>query len=253
MRGSTLRGRYDLGKGVSSIKRKINVPYFEVGVKNYIYGDAVVEMGRFLNGLSSQYDVDVIYIVPYTEIREVSRSADRLIVMAPYMDAIYPGRGMGLVLPEGLKAAGAQGVLMNHSERPMTLSAIKQTIDRANELELLSFACSDSVAEARAIAELGPDIVNPEPTGLIGSGAASDMSYVAATIKAIKDIDPNILVEQAAGITNGDQVYDFLMAGSEGAGAASGIFTSKDPRATAEKMIAGVKRAREDLKKRARL
>ena len=39
--------------------------------------------------------------------------------------------------------------------------------------------------------------------------------------KAIKEINQNIMVEQAAGITNGQQVYDFIMAGSEAAGAAS--------------------------------
>lgn len=74
-----------------------------------------------------------------------------------------------------------------------------------------------------------PDIINPEPTEFIGSGNASDMGYVMEVIDAIKAIDPDILVEQAAGITNGQQVYDFIMAGSAAAGSASGIFNSKDP------------------------
>jgi triosephosphate isomerase len=229
------------------IKRKIRTPFFEVGVKNYVYGDAVIEMGKYLEGLSIKYDVDILYILPYTEIRDVARSTRRLILLAPYMDDIRPGRGMGYILPEALKAAGAVGVLMNHSERPMSLSAVKRTIARANELDMLSFACADSVAEARAVAHLHPDIMNPEPTELIGSGTASDMSYVLDTIREIKAIDADILVEQAAGITRGDQVYDFIMAGSEGAGAGSGIFTAKDPYAVADEMIAAVKRAREQL------
>ena len=68
-------------------------------------------------------------------------------------------------------------------------------------------------------------------------------------IDAIKEIDPEIMVEQAAGITNGQQVYDFIMAGSEAAGAASGICTAKDPIATMEEMIAATRRAADDLKK----
>jgi triosephosphate isomerase len=156
---------------------------------------------------------------------------------------------MADVLPEAIKAAGAQGVCMNHCERPMTLSQIKKTIDRANELELITFACADSVAEARAIAELHPDIINPEPTEFIGSGNSSDMGYVREVIDAIKAIDSDILVEQAAGITTGQQVYDFIMAGSAAAGSASGIFNSKDPYATAEEMIAAVRRARDDMEK----
>lgn len=144
------------------------------------------------------------------------------------MDTLRPGRGMADILPEALKAAGAKGVVVNHCEKPMSLPAIKATIDRAREIDFLVFACADSVAEARAIAQLHPDIINPEPTELIGgTGGVSDMKYVREVIRAIKEIDPEILVEQAAGITSGKQVYDFIMAGSEAAGAASGIMNRK--------------------------
>ena len=231
------------------MKRQIRTPFFEVGVKNYIYGDDVLELAKVLDCCAEKYDIDVLYIVPYTEIRTVSQNTKNLIVLAPYMDTLRPGRGMADVLPEAIKAAGAQGVCMNHCEKPMTLTQIKKTIDRANELDLITFACADSVAEARAIAELHPDIINPEPTEFIGSGQASDMGYVMEVIEVIKAIDPDILVEQAAGITNGQQVYDFIMAGSAAAGSASGIFNSKDPYATAEEMIAAVRRARDDMEK----
>ena len=128
---------------------------------------------------------------------------------------------------------------------------MKKTIDRANELDLLVFACADTVAETRAMAELHPDIINPEPSELIGGtgNGVSDMSYVAEVIKEIRKIDPNILIEQAAGITNGQQVYDFIMAGSEAAGAASGIMNAKDPLAMIDEMIAATRRAADDLKK----
>lgn len=226
------------------MKETIRTPYFEVGVKNYIYGKAVFEMADVLEEASAKYDVDVIYIVPYMEIREVAKRTKRLKIFAPYMDPVYMGRGMGLVLPEGIKDAGAIGVLMNHCEKPMTLPQIKKTIDRANELDLLSFACADSIAEAKAIAQLHPDIINPEPTELIGSGQASDMSYVMDVTRAIREIDPHILVEQAAGITRGQQVFDFICAGSDGAGAGSGIFNAKDPYAAADEMIRSVRDAR---------
>ena len=229
------------------MKQRIRAPYFEVGVKNYVYGDEVVKMGKHLDMLSKKYDVDIIYIVPYTEIRSVAETTTNVIVFAPYMDPIFPGRGMGLVLPEAIKAAGAKGVLMNHSEKPMSLPAIRKVIERANDLELLSFACADTVAEARAIAELHPDIINPEPTELIGSGKVSSMSYVSETTRAIKEISPETLVEQAAGITTGKQVYDFLLAGSDGTGAGSGIFTAKDPYAVSEEMIQSVMLARKAL------
>jgi len=229
------------------LKRKIRTPFFEVGVKNYIYGDEVLKLGKVLDSCAEKYDIDILYMIPYTDIRTVAKNTRNLIIIAPYMDTLRPGRGMADVLPEAIKAAGAEGVCMNHCEKPMTLSQIKKTIDRANELDLITFACADSVAEARAIAQLHPDIINPEPTEYIGSGQASDMGYVIEVTKAIKAIDPDILVEQAASITTGQQVYDFIMAGSDAAGSASGILNSKDPYKTAEEMIAAVRKARDDM------
>ncbi len=233
------------------MKPQIRTPYFEIGTKNYIYGDKVLEYAKAADAAAEKYDIDVLFITPATEIRRVTENTKHLIVLAPYMDTLYPGRGMADILPEGLKAAGAQGVVVNHCEKPMSLPAIKATIDRARELDFLVFACADTIAEAKAIAELHPDIINPEPTELIGGtdGGVSDMGYVMESIREIKKIYPDIMVEQAAGITNGQQVYDFIMAGSEAAGAASGIMNAEDPLAMIDEMIAATRRAADDLKK----
>ena len=75
--------------------------------------------------------------------------------------------------------------------------------------------CSSSVQEVM-------DLANVAHLSAI-KGRVPFMAYVKDCIDAIKAIDPSILVEQAAGITNGQQVYDFILAGSEAAGAASGI------------------------------
>ena len=233
------------------MKRQIRTPYFEIGTKNYIYGDKVLEYAIAADKAAEKYDIDVLFITSPIEIRRVVENTKNLIVLAPYMDTLRPGRGMADILPEGLKAAGAEGVVVNHCEKPMSIPQIKQTIDRARELDMLVFACADTIAEAKAIAQLHPDIINPEPTELIGGSGSgvSDMSYVAESIKAIKEIYPDIMVEQAAGITSGEQVYDFIMAGSEAAGAASGIVNAKDPIAMIDEMIAATRRAADDLKK----
>lgn len=235
------------------MKPNLRTPYFETGVKNYIYGDAVLEYAIEADKAGIKYDVDVLFIAPYTEIRRIREHTKKLIVLAPYMDILRPGRGLADVLPEALAAAGAQGVVLNHCERPMTLSHIRQSVERARELDMLSFVCADSIAEAEAVAHFHPDIINPEPTELIGGTAASDMGYVAEAIRAVKAIDPNIMVEQAAGITTAQQIYDFIMAGSEAAGSASGILRSPKPYELLDEMVAAVKKAREDLIKLGRL
>lgn len=232
------------------MKPQIRTPYFEIGTKNYIYGDQVLEYAKAADAAAEKYDIDVLFITPCTEIRRVAENTRHLIVLAPYMDTLRPGREMADILPEGLKAAGAQGVVVNHCEKPMSVPAVKATIDRARELDFLVFACADTVDEAKALAQLHPDILNPEPSELIGgAGGVSDMAFVREVIEAIKAIDPDIMVEQAAGITSGRQVYDFIMAGSEAAGAASGIINAEDPLAMIDEMIAATRRAADDLKK----
>ena len=222
-------------------------PFFETSVKCYIYGDAVFEYAKAVDAAAVKYDVDALFIAPYTEIRRICENTKRLIVLAPYMDTLTPGRGIADILPEALKAAGAKGVMLNHCEKPMSLPAIKRTIERANELDMFTFACADSIAEAKAIAQFRPDIINPEPTELIGSDNASDMTYVKETLSVIRELYPDILVEQAAGVTKGIQIYDFLMAGNDGAGSASGILKSPDPFALLDEMMYYVRKAKDDL------
>ena len=232
------------------MKPKIRTPYFEIGTKNYIYGDTVLEYAKAADRAAEKYDIDVLFITPAVEIRRVVENTKHLIVLAPYMDTLRPGRGMADILPEALKAAGAKGVVINHCEKPMSLPQMKKTIDRARELDFLVFACADTLEEAKAIAQLHPDIINPEPSQIIGGGnGVSPMDYVKDSIRVIKEIYPDILVEQAAGITNGQQVYDFIMAGSEAAGAASGIMNAADPIAMIDEMIAATRRAADDLAK----
>ena len=231
------------------MKPTIRVPYFEIGTKNYVWGDKLLEYAIAADKAAEKYDIDVLFIVPALEVRRVAENTKNLKVFCTYMDTLRPGRGMADVLPEGLKAAGAKGVVVNHCEKPMSVPQIKKTIDRARELDFLVFACADTIAEAKALAQLHPDIINPEPSELIGGTEASDMGYVRMSVEAIKSVYDDILVEQAAGITNGQQVYDFIMAGSDAAGAASGIINAKDPIAMIDEMIGAVRRAADDLKK----
>lgn len=227
----------------------IRTPFFEIGIKNYLYGDDVLALAKAADEAAAENDIDVLFITPYTEIRSVSEATEHLIVLAPYMDTLLPGRGIADILPEALKAAGAKGVVVNHCERPMSLPDIKKTIQRAHDLGLFVFACADSLEEARALACLGPDIINPEPTELIGSGTTSDAFYVSESTRVIHGINPGIIVEQAAGIANEQQVYDLIRSGAQGVGVASGIVCSESPCDTARKMIRAVRMACDDLNK----
>lgn len=227
------------------MKTVIRTPFLEIGVKNYIFGEKVMELARAADESAKRYDIDILFIAPYADIRRIAENTTRLIVLAPYMDTLRPGRGMGAVLPESVKAAGAMGVVINHCEKPASLKGIRETIERARELDMISFVCADTIEEAKAAAQFHPDIINPEPAERIGTGEFHDMDYVRQSVREIRQICPHILVEQAGGITSGTQVYDCILAGSHGAGAASGIVMADNPLATVDEMAAGVRRAKD--------
>lgn len=230
------------------MERKLRTPYFETGIKCYIYGQDELDYANVCEAAAAKYDIDVLFISSYVNLKTIAETCPHLFVIAPGMDNMHPGRGMGKVLPESLNAAGAMGVVLNHCEKPLTLTDIKGCVDRCREVGMMSFVCADTTEEAMAVAQFHPDIMNPEPSELIGTGQAVDMTYVTRTVNAIKKIDSGIITEVAAGISDPDDVYAYIMAGSDGAGAASGILRSENPPALLDAMVAAVRRAKDDLK-----
>ncbi|MDD3519691.1 MAG: triose-phosphate isomerase [Actinomycetota bacterium] len=225
-------------------------PFFEIGPKAYLYGDQIVELALAADRASEKYNVDIIFTTPYTEIRRVSETTKNIFVFAPHMDPIPVGRGLADILPEAVKDAGAVGVMLNHCEKPLTLSALSRTIKRAEELDLITIVCADTITEAKAIACFSPDIIVAEPTELIATGKTSDMSYVKASTDAIKSANPGILVLQSAGIKNGDDVYNIIYSGAEATGTSSGVATADDRIAMVDEMIGAVRRAWDDRNKK---
>ena len=221
----------------------IKAPFFEIGPKSYLYGQDVIDLAIAADRASEKYDVDIIFTTPVVEIARVKAATKRLHVFAPHMDPLRPGRGLADTLPESLVAAGAEGVMLNHCERPLGLAVLKETIARAKEVGLTSIVCADSCTEAGMIAMLKPDIIVAEPTELVGTGVSCGPEYVAAATRAVKDVDPDILVLTAAGIANGQDVYDTIIAGADATGSSSGVAKAPDRAAMVDEMISAVRRA----------
>lgn len=114
----------------------IKAPFFEIGPKSYLYGDDVVDLAKAADAASERYHVDIIFTTPIIELRRVKDATRYIHVFAPHMDPLLPGRGLADILPESLKAAGAEGVMLNHCEKPLTVAELKATILRADEVDL---------------------------------------------------------------------------------------------------------------------
>lgn len=226
------------------MKKKIQTPFFVVNPKSYLYGESLLNLAKKADELAKKHPLTIFFTAPYAELATISANTEHLIVTAQHMDGIKPGRGMGHVLPEALKNAGAKATFLNHAEHPMTLAELVAAVDRGNALDMISIVCADSIQEARAIAMLDVDIILCEPTELIGTGKTSDEAYIEKTNQAVKEINPNILMMQAAGISTADDVYRTISLGAEGTGCTSGIVCAEDPSETLEEMILAVIKAK---------
>ena len=224
-------------------KRKISVPFFEIGPKSYLYGDEILELALAADKASEKYGVDIIFTCPVVDIRRVKEATKYIHVFAPHMDPIPVGRGLADILPESLVAAGAEGVMLNHVEKPLTFEVLAATIKRAEEVGLTTIVCADSMADASKIASLHPDIIVAEPSELIGTGVSVGPEYVEAAMKSVKNVNENILVLTAAGISNGTDVYTTIIAGADATGSSSGVAKAADRPAMVDEMIAAVRKA----------
>ncbi|MGI6561297.1 MAG: triose-phosphate isomerase [Clostridia bacterium] len=215
----------------------IKPPFFEIGPKAYLYGEEMLALAKVIDKTAIKYDVDIIVTPQAVDIRLLAENTERILVFAQHMDYLRPGRGMGAMLPEAVKAAGAKGVMLNHAEHKLTPDVLEKTIQRADEVGLATIVCADTVEEVKAIAHMAPNIIVAEPTELIGTGQTSSMEYVRKTIETVRQINEEIMVLQGAGIKNGNDVYRVISSGAMATGSTSGIILAKDPYAMVEEMI----------------
>lgn len=222
------------------LKRKIKAPFFVVNPKSFLYGEPLMELARHANELAKSNPIDILFTAPLTELANIARECPELIVTAQHMDDIKPGDAMGKVLMESLVHIGVRAAVLNHADHPLAMSTLANSILRAKDMGLQTIVCADTIQEAQAVAMLQPDIVLVEPTELIGQAQISSREYVTSTIESIKKVNPEILVEQGAGIRSEKDILELLQLGADGVGATSGIVKAEDPAGMMEKMIRAV-------------
>lgn len=221
----------------------IQAPFFEIGPKAYMYGDEALALAKAAEAASKEFGITCIFTPQLTDIHLIAQNTNGLLICAQKIDPIPVGRGQGSILAEAVKAAGASGAMLNHVECASKIADIRACILRCREVDLFSIVCADSIAEASAIARLGPDIIVAEPSELIGTGTASDEEYVLASTKAVKDVDPSIYVLQGAGISNADDVYRVIRAGADATGSSSAVCKAKDPAKMIREMFQAARQA----------
>lgn len=224
---------------------EITPPFFEIGPKAYLYGRQVLELARHADRVGRKYAVQVIITPQYVDIPLLACEMEHVLVFAQHMDSLPMGRGVGSVLPEALKAAGAVGVLLNHAEKKLTKEELERTMERADQVGLATMVCADTLEDAVRVAHMEPNIIIAESPALIGVGKrdAGDRLAIDRINRAVREIHPEIRILHGAGISSGRDVYDVIAAGAQGTGSTSGILLAADPLGMVEEMIRSVREA----------
>lgn len=210
--------------------KKLPPPVFLLNLKAYIWGVEIVKFAKEVEKIAKEVDVSFIIAPQVIDVFRVAEEVD-LPVFSPTIDSIHPGRGVGKVLPEAVKEAGACGVIINHSENQKTLMEIRQCIQRAHELDLLTLVCADSPESAAAVTILGADLVLSEPPELIGTlkSVGREMAdFLVSSVTMSKMINTKVLVLAGAGIASPEDGAQVIRLGADGLGASRIIYEAKD-------------------------
>ena len=211
----------------------VRTPIILVNFKTYseATGENALNLAKAAEKACRESGICVGVTPQFADITPISREVD-IPVFAQHIDPIKPGSHTGHILPEDVKAAGAVGTLVNHSERRLKLADIDAIVTRARELDLITVVCSNNAAVSAAAATLEPDMIAVEPPELIGTGipvSKAKPEVVTSTIESVRKVNEQVVILCGAGITNGDDVASALKLGTKGVLVASGIVKAKNP------------------------
>ncbi|MFW6003456.1 MAG: triose-phosphate isomerase [Halanaeroarchaeum sp.] len=159
---------------------------------------------------------------------------------AQHVSPVDYGSHTGSTLAESVAANGAEGTLINHSERRLKLADIDAALEAAERADLETVVCANNPDQIAAAAALGPDAVAVEPPELIGTGtpvSQADPDIVEDAVAAAEAVDPSIDVYCGAGISTGEDLVAAEELGADGVLLASGVAKADDPKAALEDLV----------------
>ncbi|MCL5730091.1 MAG: triose-phosphate isomerase [Candidatus Pacearchaeota archaeon] len=201
-----------------------------INFKTYKQGEEVIKLTKEIE----RTDKNIIIGVQAVDIREISKKT-KLRVFVQHADYFEKGRNTGFVIPEAVKAAGASGVFINHSEHKLNFDIIKRTMKRCKEVGLKTAVFAADLGEMKKIERLKPTYLIFEPPELV-AGKVSVSSAKPDMIKKIsKAVKMKFLV--GAGIHSRKDVEVALRLGASGIAISSAITQVKDPSAELRRLI----------------
>ncbi|RLG07182.1 MAG: triose-phosphate isomerase [Thaumarchaeota archaeon] len=218
----------------------LSYPVIALNFKTYLesIGENSVRLAKIAEDVAKEHGITIIVAPPLLDLEKVVKEVE-IPVFAQHVDPYKPGSHTGSIIAEDVKAVGAVGSIVNHSEHRLLLADIGMVLERLRENKLISLLCTDTVETTKAGAALGPDMLAIEPPELIGTGipvSKAKPEVVTGAVEAVKKINPSVHILCGAGISTGDDVAKAIELGTEGVLLASAYVKAKDPKKVLSEM-----------------
>jgi triosephosphate isomerase len=203
-----------------------------VNCKNYleVMGEGSVRLALAVKRVADSMDVEAI-VAPPTPMLALVAAKTKAVVYSQSVGGKQGDKTTGAILPEVVKAAGAEGTILNHSESRRPLNEISKLVPRLASMGLGVCLCSQTSSEAARLAKLGPRYVAIEPPELIGTGVAVSKAkpeLIQRTVSAVRKVGFDGKILCGAGIVSGEDVKKAVELGSDGILVASSVVKAAD-------------------------
>jgi triosephosphate isomerase (TIM) len=203
-----------------------------VNFKNYpqVLGEGSLKLAMAAEQVARAGGVEVIVSPPMPLLGLVAMEV-KIPVFSQTVGSQEGDKTTGAVLPEAVKASGARGVILNHSESRRPLPELRRLVPRLTTLSLDVCLCSRTASESARLAGLGTRYLAVEPPELIGSGTAVSKArpgLIRETVSAVTKSGYAGKILCGAGIVSGEDVRKAVELGAEGVLVSSSVVKASD-------------------------
>ena len=203
-----------------------------VNFKNYleVLGEGSVKLALAVERVSDALGVEGI-VAPPAPMLALVASRTRVQVYSQSVGSNSGDKTTGEILPEAVKAAGAAGTLLNHSESRRTPGELRKLVPRLVSMGMGVCLCAQTAEEAAELSTLGPKYIAIEPPELIGSGVAVSKArpeLVEETVAVVRKSGYGGKILCGAGIVSGEDVTKAVELGVDGVLVASSVVKAAD-------------------------
>ena len=228
--------------------KSIHTPIIIVNFKTYLEatGKRGVELARVADQVSKDSGVTIAVAPQFTDLKTVVEEVE-IPVFSQHIDPIKPGAFTGHILIDAVKAAGASATLVNHSEKRIEISEIKEVLSLARSSDLATLVCVETAEAGAAVASLSPDMIAIEPPDLIGTGIAVSKArpeLITHAIQQIRLVNKSSEILCGAGVSTAGDVGKALQLGTSGVLVASSVVKGRNPGQLLEDMTDEILRSK---------